>query len=60
MERIFTRKWFWLLVTTIAPVLWSVLTATPEQEAAKQASGASELKAAMAICERLDPSNCHP
>lgn len=60
MARIVTRKWFWILATTLVPVLWSVLTASPEADAAREAEGAAQLKAAMAICERLDPKACHP
>ena len=58
MKRILTRKWFWVLVTTAGPSLWQVLTATPADEAAAQAESAQQLKAAMAICERLDPKHC--
>ncbi len=58
MKRILTRKWFWILVTTAAPALWHVLTDTPAEEAAAQAETAAQLKAAIAICERLDPGRC--
>jgi len=58
MKRILTRKWFWILVTTAAPALWQVLTEKPAEEAVSQTESARQLKAAMAICERLDPKHC--
>lgn len=58
MKRILTRKWFWILVTTATPALWHVLSENPDEEAASQAESARQLKAAMAICERLDPKRC--
>ena len=58
MLRIFTRNWFWLLVTTIVPVLWTVLTEQPADEAASRADSAAQLKAATALCQRLDHGAC--
>lgn len=60
MARIFTRNWFWLLVTTLVPVLWQVLTADPTQEAAEQKAQAEQIKAALAVCEKLEQGPCNP
>ena len=60
MSRIFTRQWFWILVTTVVPVLWQVLSEKPADAAAARAASAEQLKAAMAICQRVDPQHCKP
>lgn len=58
MARILTRNWFWILATTVVPLLWQVLVAAPQDEAAGQAATARELKAAHDICKRLDMAGC--
>ena len=58
MARIFTRNWFWMLMTTLVPVLWGVLTADPAQEAAEQKAQAEQIKAALAVCQKLDTGPC--
>ncbi len=51
MARIFTRKWFWILLTSVGPVLWGVLAVTPEEDAAATATTA-------AVCERMGRRPC--
>ena len=58
MARIFTRNWFWLLATTLVPVLWGVLTADPAKEAAEQAASAAQIKAALAVCQKMESGPC--
>ena len=58
MARIFTRNGFWLLVTTLVPVLWGVLTADPAREAAEQAESAAQIKAALAVCQKMESGPC--
>ena len=58
MARIFTRNWFWLLMTTLVPVLWQVLTANPAEEAAQQAASAAQIKAALAVCQKMESGPC--
>lgn len=58
MRRILTRKWFWLLVTSVAPVLWQVLAGAPSDDLAPQPPSAAEAKAVKALCHRLDPHAC--
>ena len=58
MARIFTRNWFWLLMTTLVPVLWQVLTANPADEAAEQAASAAQIRAALAVCQKMDAGPC--
>lgn len=55
MARIFTRKWFWILLTTLVPALWQVLSEKPADEAA---ANAEQARAVATLCQHLDPKAC--
>ena len=58
MSRILTRKWFWILLTSVGPVLWGVLATSPEETARSQAATAAQIKAVAAVCEKLGQRPC--
>lgn len=56
MRRILSRKWFWILVTSVAPLLWQVLAGAPSEVVAPPS--AAQAEAAHALCHRFDPRTC--